>query len=278
MLSDLDSVANSIESFPSVTRNDIQFIKAGIDYALTSTSTLGLSASFNSHHSPVEQFIPVNAYSADKALIESYSRTINVNNDGNSYEFDLDYTKHFKKPKEELAFNFAYAYGSFTDNEQFNTQYYPINGVPPTRVDTPLLSDTRHNSTNYNIQADFVLPLGKSGQFSAGYRTQITLGNNDQYAYSILNKGETPLFPFTDFFRSNNQVNAAYLNCKGQRGNVSYEAGVRGEDSRLDATLRSYDANNELMATPVNVPVKGLYPSLLLTEKLKNNEIGRAHV
>ena len=266
-----DSVANSIESFPSVTRNDIQFIKAGIDYALTSTSTLGLSASFNSHHSPVEQFIPVNAYSADKALIESYSRTINVNNDGNSYEFDLDYTKHFKKPKEELAFNFAYAYGSFTDNEQFNTQYYPINGVPPTRVDTPLVSDTRHNSTNYNIQADFVLPLGKSGQFSAGYRTQITLGNNDQYAYSVLNKGETPLYPFTDFFRSNNQVNAAYLNCKGQRGNVSYEAGVRGEDSRLDATLRSYDANNVLMATPVIVPVKGLYPSLLLTEKLKNN-------
>jgi len=266
-----DSVAYSNESFPSVTRNDIQFIKAGIDYALTPSSTLGLSASFDSHHSHVDQQIPVNAYSADKALIESYSRTITVDDDGNSYELDLDYTRHFQKPKEELTLNFAYAYGSFTDNEQFITQYFPINGVPSTRMDTPLISDTRHNSTNYNIQADYVLPVGKSGQFSAGYRTQITIGHNDQYAYSVINKAQTPLYPFTDFFRSNNRVNAAYLNFKGQSGKFSYEAGVRGEDSRLDAIFMSYDTNNVLSATPVIVPVTGLYPSLLLTEKINDN-------
>jgi len=33
----------------------------------------------------------------------------------------------------------------------------------------------------------------------------------------------------------------------------------------------SYDANNVLFPAPVIVPVKGVYPSLLLTEKLKNN-------
>ncbi len=266
-----DSVVYSNETFPTVTRNKIQFIKAGIDYSLTPRNTLGISASFNSRHLHEDQVIPVNEYSADDTLLESFNRYITVNNNGNSYELDLDYNRRFKKPKEELAFNFAYAYGSFRDYEQFTTQFNPINGVYSSNIDTPLINDTRHNSINWNIQADYVLPVGKSGQFSAGYRSQITLGNNDQYAYSVLNTGQTPLYAFTDFFSSNNQVNAVYLSFKSQTGNLAYQAGVRGEDSRLAATFMSYDPNNALFSTPVKVPVKGVYPSLLLTEKLKNN-------
>ena len=266
-----DTVVHSNETFPSVTRNKIQFVKAGIDYSLTPMSTLGISASFNSRNMHQDGSINVNNYSADYTPLESYNRYNTVNNNGNSYEFDLDYNRRFKKPKEELSFNFAYAYGSFRDYEQYTTRYNPVNGVRSTNIDTPLINDTRHKATNYNIQADYVLPVGKSGQFSAGYRSQITLGNNDQYAYNVLNTGETPLYAFTDFFSSNNQVNAVYLSYKDQIGNFSYQAGARGEDSHLDATFMSYNANNLLFPTPVKVPVKGIYPSVLLTEKLENN-------
>jgi ferric enterobactin receptor len=266
-----DSVVYTNETFPYVTRNEIQFVKAGIDYSLTPESTLGISASFNSRNRHENQFLGFTTYSADDALIESYNRYNTVNNNGNSYEFDLDYNRRFKKPKEELALNFAYAYGSFRDYQQYTTRYNPVNGVESPNIDTPLISDTRHKATNYNIQADYVLPVGKSGQFSAGYRSQITLGNNDQYAYNVLNTGETPLYTLTDLFSSNNQVNAVYLNYKDQIGNFSYQAGVRGEDSHTDATFMSYNANNMLFAAPVKVPVKGIYPSVLLTEKLKNN-------
>ena len=266
-----DSVVYSTETFPSVTRNKIQFVKAGIDYSLTPGSTISLSASFNSRNRHRNEFLTFTNYAADEALIESYNRYNTVNNNGNSYEFDLDYTQRFKKPKEEFALNFSYAYGSFEDYQQYTTRYNPVNGVQPANIDTPLISDVRHNATNYNIQADYVLPLGKSGQFSAGYRSQITLGNNDQFAYNVLTIGATPLYTFTDFFSSNNQVNAVYLNLKDKMGNFSYQAGVRGEDSHLDATFMSYNANNTLFAAPVRVPVKGIYPSVLLTEKLENN-------
>src|SRR5471030_1485069 len=266
-----DSVKYTHETFPYVTRNKIQFVKAGIDYSLTPQSTLGISASFNSRNAHENQFLSFTDYSAADALIESYNRFNTVSNNGNSYEFDLDYNRRFKKPKEELALNFSYAYGSFRDYQQYTTRYNPVNGVQSPNIDTPLISDTRHKATNYNIQADYVLPVGKSCQFSAGYRSQITLGNNDQYAYNVLSTGVTPLYTFTDFFSSNNQVNAVYLNYKDQIGNFSYQAGVRGEDSHLDATFMSYNANNMLFAAPVKVPVKGIYPSVLLTEKLENN-------
>jgi ferric enterobactin receptor len=266
-----DSVVYLNESFPYVTRNKIQFVKAGIDYSITPESTLGISASFNSRNRHENQFLSFTKYSADDALLESYNRYNAVHNNGNSYELDLDYKQRFKKPKEELALNFAYAYGSFGDDQQYTTRYNPVNGMQSPNIDTPLISDTRHKATNYNIQADYVLPVGKTGQFSAGYRSQITVGSNDQYAYNVLNAGETPLYSFTDFFSSNNQVNAVYLNYKDQIGNFSYQAGVRGEDSRLDATFMSYNANNMLFAAPLKVPVKGIYTSVLLTEKLENN-------
>ena len=266
-----DTVVHSNETFPSVTRNKIQFVKAGIDYSLSPMSTLGISASYNSHNTHQDGSINVNNYSANYTPLESYNRYTTVNNNDNSYEFDLDYNRHFRKPKEEFSFNFAYAYGSFRNYEQYATSYNPVNGVQSPNIDTPLINDTRHKSTNYNIQADYVLPIGKSGQFSAGYRSQITLGNNDQYAYSVLNTGQTPLYTFTDFFSSNSQVNAVYLNYKDQVGTFSYQIGVRGEDSHLNATFISYNTSNSLFPTPVKVPVKGIYPSVLLTEDLKNN-------
>jgi len=266
-----DSIKYTNEPFSFVTRNKIQFVKAGMEYSLTPRSTLGISASFNSFSRHRNEFLSLTDYSAEDVLLESYNRYNTLTNNGNSYEFDLDYNLRFKKPKEELALNFSYAYGSFTDYQQYSTRYNPVNGVQSASIDTPLINDTRHHSTNYNIQADYVLPVGKSGQFSAGYRTQITLGDNDQYAYNVFSTGPTPLYTFTDLFSSNNQVNAVYLNYKDQIGNFSYQAGVRGEDSHLNATFMSYDANNMLFAAPVKVPVKGLYPSVLLTEKLENN-------
>ena len=266
-----DSVKYTNETFPYVIRNKIQFVKAGVDYLLTPQSTLSLSASFNTRNAHQNQLLSLTNYSAADVLLESYNRFNTVNNNNKSYEFDLDYNLRFKKPKEELSFNFSYAYGSFQDYEQYTTRYNPVNGVQSSNIDTPLISDTRHHSTNYNIQADYVLPVGKSGQFSAGYRTQITLGDNDQYPYNVFSAGPTPLYTFTDLFSSNNQVDAVYVNYKDQIGNFSYQAGVRGEDSHLDATFMSYNTTDMLVATPIKVPVIGLYPSVLLTEKLENN-------
>jgi ferric enterobactin receptor len=266
-----DSVVYTSETFPDVTRDIIQFVRGGIDYSLTPRSTLGVSASWNSRNMHEDQFLTFTLSNAADAVIESFNRINTIKNNGNSYELDLDFKQHWKKPKEELAFNFAFAYGSFRDYQYYSTRYNPVNGVPSTQLDTPLISDTRHQATNYNIQADYVLPIGKAGQFSAGYRSQITLGANNQYAYIILSKVQTPHYPLTDLFISNNQVNAVYLNFRDQIGHFSFEAGVRGEDSRLDASFMSYDSTNSLVAAPVVVPVKGIYPSVLLTEKFKSN-------
>jgi len=266
-----DSIRYSTETFPSVTRNKIQFAKAGIDYSFTPGRILGISASFNSRNTHRNEVLDFTNFGVDNTLIQSYNRYNTIDNNSHSYEFDLDYSQHFKKPKEVLTFNFAYAHGSSTDYQGYNSYSNSINSAQAPAMDNPLINDIANNATNYNIQADYVLPVGKSGQFSAGYKSQVTLGNNDQYAYNVLGAGKTSLYAFTGFFSSNNQVHAVYVNYKGQVTNFSYQVGLRAEDGHLNATLMSYDANNLLFATPVKVPVKGFYPSIQLTEKLRNN-------
>jgi outer membrane receptor protein involved in Fe transport len=266
-----DSIVYSNETFPSITSNKIQFLKAGIDYALSPKSTLGVSGSFNSRNSHRDEVLTINNLAADGGAIQSSNRYNTIDKNGSGYEFDLDYTRHFKKPKEILTFNFSYAYSSGTNYQEYKTYFDSIKGETAPAIDTPLISDIRNNGTNYNIQVDYVLPVGKTGQFSAGYRSQITLGNNNQYAYNDLGTAKTPLYAFTSFFGSNSQVHAVYFDYQDKIANFSYEAGLRAEDSHLNATFTSYNANNVLLGTPVKVPVKGLYPSILLTEKLKNN-------
>jgi ferric enterobactin receptor len=266
-----DSIKYSNETFPSVTRNKIQFVRAGIDYALTPASTLGISGSFNSRNTHRDEVLSIDNLVADGFPAQLSNRNNTTNNKGNGYELDVDYSLRFKKPKEELTFNFAYSNSSSRNLQEYQTRDLGINGQQPPPPDTPLISDIRNKATNYNIQADYVLPIGRAGRLSAGYRSQITLGNNNQYAYSVTDKGEVPIYDFTSFFSSNNQVHAVYLNYQDQVANFSYQLGLRAEDSHLNATFRTYDANNSLFADPVKVPNKGLYPSVLLTEKLGNN-------
>nr|MBB6140151.1 outer membrane receptor protein involved in Fe transport [Mucilaginibacter sp. X5P1] len=266
-----DSVRYSNETFPSVTRNKIQFLKAGIDYSLAPKSILGISGSLNLRNTHRDEVLSIDNLAANSLPVQSSTRNNTTNNNGNSYELDVDYSQHFKKPKEELTFNFSYAYGNFRNFQEYQTHLINVNGQKALPLDTPLISDIRNNATNYNIQADYILPVGKTGQFSAGYRSQITLGNNNQYAYGVTGTGEFPVYDFTSFFSSNNQVHAVYLNYRDHIADFSYQLGLRAEDSHLNATFRSYDANNSLFADPVKVPSKGLYPSVLLTEKLENN-------
>lgn len=264
-----DATVFSNQLFPSTTRNKIQNFKGGIDYSISPKSVLSISGTLNLRNTHRDELLTIDDLDVNGFPTQTSTRNNTTNSTGNSYEFDLDYSQHFKKPKEELTFNFAYSHGTSRNLQIYQTHIADLVSLPPL---DPLESDLHNNGTNYNIQADYLLPIGKTGQISAGYRSQINLGNNDQYAYNLSSTGPIPYYTFTDLFDSNNQVHAIYLNYQNQINNFSYEVGLRGEDTHLDATFKGYDANNSLYSTPIKVPSKGLYPSVFLTQKLDDGQ------
>jgi ferric enterobactin receptor len=268
-----DATVYSNETFPSTTHNKIQNVKAGIDYSLAPKSILSVSGSLNRRNTHRDELLEINNLDANNLPIQLSHQNNTTNSNGKSYELDLDYSQHFKKPKKELTFNFSYAHGTSRNFQVYQNQSSIISPRGPVRPDPdPLESDLWNNGNNYNIQADYVLPTGKTGQISAGYRSQISLGNNNQYAYDLNNGVPSPFYTYTNLFSSNKQIHALYLNYQNQISNFNYEIGLRGEDSHLNATFTGYDANNALYSTPIKVPSKGLYHSVFLTQKLKGDQ------
>jgi ferric enterobactin receptor len=265
-----DATVFSNELFPSTTRNKIQNLKTGIDYSISPNSVLSISGNMNLRNIHRNEFLDIDYFDANDALLQSETQNNTINKEGKNYESDLDYLQHFKKPKEELTFNFAYGHGNFNNMQVYQTQ--SISGPAAQPVASPLESDIFSNAVNYNIQADYVSPIGKTGQLSAGYRTQVNLVGNNQFAYNLNPQGVSPFYAFTDFFNSNSQVDAVYLNYQNQFKNFNYELGVRGEDAHTHAAYLGYKASNTLYETPINVPSKGLYPSIFLTQKLRDNQ------
>lgn len=274
----------SNELFPSTTKSRVQNLKAGIDYSLSPKSVVSVSGNLNLRKTQRDELLAIDNLDANSLPIQSSIQNNTTNSNGRSYELDFDYDQHFKKTKEELTFNFAYSHSNSRNLQVYQSQSANLGVKQDLKYADPTESDLWNNGTNYNIQADYVLPTGKTGQFSAGYRSQISLGNNNQYAYDLTAVGAAPIYPFTNLFNSHNQIHAVYLNYKNQINNFSYEIGLRGEDAHLNATFVGYklaeqtssgtvpNGNFELYTTPIQVPSKGLYPSIFLTQKLQNDQ------
>ncbi|QPH38471.1 outer membrane beta-barrel family protein [Pedobacter endophyticus] len=245
-------------------------VKAGIDYYVAPKSVISLSGGFNSRENERDEFIDIRQLSSARTPVLLSNRTNANNGYGDSYDLNLDYVQKFKKPKEELTFNFGYSNGTNNNDQTYSTNVTNSNGnAVDLNPSLQRIFNTGDNS-NYNIQADYALPVGKVGKIEAGYRSQIRLGNNDQYADSILTNTSVYVRnnKLINDFNSKDQVHALYLNYQNQIKNFGYQIGLRAEDARLDTHLEGYQ-NNVLTSSEGNIHYKRIYPSVFLTQKLK---------
>lgn len=247
--------------------------KAGLDYYIAPKSVLSLSGGFNARENDRNEEINVLQTGASRNTILSSNRNnINTGN-GDSYDLNLDYSQKFNKPKEELTFNFGYSYGTNNNFQTYNTNITNLNGAAVNLNQNLQRIINTGNNTNYNIQADYTLPLGKTGKIEAGYRSQIKFGDNNQFADSVLTS--TNIYvqnnKLINDFNSKDQVHALYLNYSNQIKDFGYQVGLRGEDARLNTYLDGYTLN-VLSTAAGEIHYKRIYPSVFLTQKLKGDQ------
>ncbi|RYF19837.1 MAG: TonB-dependent receptor [Flavobacteriales bacterium] len=271
--SDTSRTAFLSQNTKSTSQDKGHNVKAGIDYYLAPKSVVSFSGGFNSRENDRNEYIDIRQLARNLSPV-SYSNRNNVNQgSGSSYDLNLDYSQKFKKPKEELTFNFGYSSG-YNDNDQaYNTTITNRNGTD-VNINPSLqrIYNTGDNS-NYNIQADYTLPVGKTGKIEAGYRSQIRLADNNQYADSVLTNTEIVIRnnELINDFNSKDQVHALYLNYQNQIKDFGYQLGLRAEDARLDTHLEGYNGN-VLVGSDGNIRYRRLYPSVFLTQKLKGEQ------
>ncbi len=246
--------------------------KAGIDYYLTQKSVISLSGGFNIRDNNRDDQISINQLNNALNPVSLSNRNNKNDGSGNSYDLNLDFSHKFKKPKEEITFNFGYSHGTNDNNQEYNTNIYNQNGLPVSLPPSIQHTYNTGNNTNYNIQADYTLPLGKAGKLETGYRSQIRLGRNNQEADSLQNGSYVTYYALNNFFKNKDQVHALYINYQNQIDNFGYQIGLRGENAQLDTHLEGYDKNNNLYETPGKIKYNRLYPSVFLTQKFASEQ------
>lgn len=246
--------------------------KAGLDYYLAPKSVISFSGGFNSRENERNELLDIRQLNRAQTPVLLSNRT-NLNDSyGSSYDLNLDYVQKFKKPKEELTFNFGYSNGDNNNDQNYSTTVTNRNNIALNENLSLVRVFNRGNNSNYNIQTDYSLPVGKAGKVEAGYRSQIRLGDNNQYADSILTNTNVYIEnnKLINNFDSKDQVHALYLNYQNQIKDFGYQLGLRAEDARLDTHLEGY-TNNVLTTSEGNIHYKRLYPSVFLTQKLKGD-------
>lgn len=249
-------------------------VKAGLDYYLSDKDVLSFSGGFNIRDNDRNEFLTIDQLNSLKNPLELSRRNNSNLGSGGSYDLNLDYSHKFKKPKEEITFNASFSEGDNDNLQIYNTDIYNLNGTAVDQLPEIIRNDGSGINRNYNIQADYTLPVGKSGKLEAGYRSQVRIAENNTFSDQLNNlTGNYDVnLALTNDFNSKDQVHALYANYQNQVKNFGYQLGLRAEDATLDTRLGMYGANGQISTVPGKVAYTRLYPSIFLTQKFKSEQ------
>lgn len=250
------------------TAGGFMFGRIGLDYFMTNRTTLSIAGiKVHGEFKPTEN-IDINTDSLfTSGKISNYSERVSTGKrDFNASGLQLGVKHLFPKVGEELTADLNYFSGKNSGNSLYVTNYYTNAGGSKTGEYQQQLLNSGTNQF-LTIQTDYVKPF-KKVKLETGLRAQLRkLSNvNDNY---VLNQttNQFELIPSaTSNYKNKDNVYAAYVSLTGSIKDFGYNVGVRAESSQYNGTLLT---NNSKFSN--SYPIS-LFPSLFLSEKLKNRQ------
>jgi iron complex outermembrane recepter protein len=201
-------------------------LRFGLDYYLSKKSTAGivLAGFINPSLSPVNN---------DSKVFDNAGNIVSLVNATNpairkwkNGSINLNYTY-----KIDIRYNSA-----VTQNLE-STTFTPSN-IPVGK--STLASSLPATINIQTIKADYVQPLKQNAKFEAGIKTGFVKTDNTADFFDVVNNISTPNYTFSNRFRYNENINAAYINYAKERKKISIQAGLRMENTNI----RGYQFNN----------------------------------
>ena len=242
----------------------------GIEYFLTEKSSLTASMFYRFGDNKDKTENNTANYN-NNVLEERNERIENKDRDNSNLQFSLNYENKFNDKGHKLTADFQYDHGKDTDKSIIgDRRIFPdISTLPSERI------VNLEKENEYLAQVDYVLPIGETAQFEAGYR-----GNFDKSVTDYLleeEMGTSGNFVRNDsisnVFTYEQNVNAIYSQYGDKFGKFSVLLGLR-----LENTVMKGDVSAENLANTANVNLNfdknytGLFPTVNLTYELADSE------
>jgi outer membrane receptor for ferrienterochelin and colicins len=193
---------------------------------------------------------------------ESYvrNRFTDQNTTNQNIEYTTNFTKKFKKDGHKFTVDFTTSKDNDNDYSVIST--YVVGDE--NNVSRESTKNLQIQSKNL-LQTDYVLPLGKSSQFEAGYKGDFNTLTTDYGVGTLDNFGNYTANPLlTNVFNYKENINAGYAQFGSKLSKFSYLVGLRFEDSKIDINLLTTNNYN-------SKHYQNFFPSAFLTYPISDN-------
>ena len=198
-------------------------------------------------------------------------RTITPNNEFTNLGVSLNWKKTFPKKGQELITDINYNRGFSSNASTWTTTDNLFSGM--TNNMKNLISGA-NKSDAFVFQLDYTNPLNDSTKLEYGARSSWNFRDQQFYNDAYDENGKVKrLTDFTQDFLLKDYINAVYVNYGSRWKGIGYQAGVRYEQSNLNANSRiagkSFGYNYPSSSKDF---LKALFPSVYFSKKMANNQ------
>jgi ferric enterobactin receptor len=219
-------------------------IRTGMDFSLTESQTLTAAFLYryseSNNETPIKYYdhVFLNGQPKGRYLVPtlSYRERIETETETSpTIEYNVDYVKRFKAEGREFKASVQYSLNDEIEKANYKEGFYNNGVFEGKNVVQRSNNDEKQRSTV--LTADYVHPINKDGKFETGLRSQIRNIGNDYLVEELVNDNWTKLSNFSNQFRYNEDVHAAYAIYGNKISKFSYQGGLRMEYTGLNTEL-----------------------------------------
>jgi outer membrane receptor protein involved in Fe transport len=262
-----DNLTSSVAQTNAPTNNGLFLMgRAGVDWFINNRNTLTLSGnihggSFNN----VDKLLKTETlfiFPTPLPYSIGSTRTSDADRNFRNMGSQLLYKHLFPKEGEELTADLNYNRSTSDNESQFQTIFN----------ETGITSKERQKGSGgnqfYTLQTDFVNPIAKGKKVELGARAAIRSFNADNanFLFDDLQGDYVYVAGFTDRYKFDDYVYAAYGTYSQSFAKWGYQVGLRAESSKYSGTLLDRDS------TFGNSYPISLFPSTFLTYKVNDED------
>tara|TARA_R110000868_G_scaffold57476_7_gene177452 strand:+ start:11183 stop:13663 length:2481 start_codon:yes stop_codon:yes gene_type:complete len=230
--------------------------KTGVEWSITPNTFWTNSVSYQNNIGSTEDLVNYNNFDANKSFTSKSSRLNSGSTTGKDFEYSSNFIKNFNDKGHKLTADASYSRENDIDDSA-------INGINETFPDQNTYSTTYNHAVQkqYQIQADYVLPIGEGSQFEAGYKGNF---NNLNKAFDIFSDDGSDLGNLlSNTLEYKEKINALYTQYGFKVNKFSYLFGLRWEGTNIDVNLLDTQEFN-------NKKYNKFFPSAFINYEVSN--------
>lgn len=214
--------------------------KTGLEWTVAPNTYWTNSISYRDNSGNDNDLVTYNNFDANNAFTSTRYRLSNGLDNSHDIELASNFLKNFNDEGHKLTADVTYTTNK--DNESsLITDETIDSGIAPSYDST----FNKEKQKQFQVQADYVLPLGEGSQFEAGYKGNFNNLDN-QYSVTTDQNGNVANDILSNTLEYKERINAIYAQYGFKINKFSYLFGLRWEDTNIDINLLdTQDYNNK---------------------------------